>query len=727
MDRVTVIWSVMAGASGMLALMHLLVWVRNRRAWEHLFFPLTVMGVLGHATCELVSMKTQSPQTFGDCVRSAHLVYIFGAVGMVGFVHFHFGTGRRWLLWSALGMRVAAIVANFTTGHSLHVAEVRSLKTITFLGEPVSVLGEWEPNGWMVLGQLASLLVLVYIADASWRLWRKGGREPRRRALVLGGSLMFFVIAVTAQAGLVAAGAVEMPFLVSLPFLGVVLVMGWELSRDLLRSITLSQELDLSERRLAQAAGAAQLALWEWDISTDRIWVSSEGRMLYGVEPGPEITFKRFAATLHPEDRPKVARAVDAALAGTEPFSADYRVVLPGGGTRWIAAGGRVERDGQGRAKLLRGVSLDVTERRLAEDRFRRVIEAAPNAMVMIDAAGRIALVNAQAEAVFGYHRDELLGQPLETLIPERFRGHHPDLRESYHAHPTARSMGAGRELHGRRKDGSEVPVEIGLNPIETPDGEFVLASIIDISGRKRDEQEAALQRQELAHLSRISILGELAGALAHELNQPLAAILGNSQVGSRILRSPEPDLPQIAAILDDVAEDAKRAGGIIHGMRAMFRKESVTEAQPIDANETVQQVLALLHSEIVRRRVKVELDLSADLPAAAASRVEIQQVLINLVMNGLDAMKSDGGQLWISTRGNDGQIELRVRDRGPGISPEMMGRLFEPFVSTKHGGLGLGLAISRGIAERFRGKLLAENHSGGGAEFCLVLPAISS
>ncbi|WP_367870876.1 two-component regulator propeller domain-containing protein [Luteolibacter sp. Populi] len=241
-----------------------------------------------------------------------------------------------------------------------------------------------------------------------------------------------------------------------------------------------------------------------------------------------------------------------------------------------------------------------------------------------------------------------------------------------------------------------------------------------------RAEAESQQHLNEVAHLTRVATLGELSSALAHELNQPLAAILGNAQVARRDLRDGPPDLTETAAILDDIADDAKRAGGIIHGMRAMFKKEAAPEPQAVDLNEAVTQTMGLLHSEIVGRKVKMDLHLSENLPPAQAGRVEIQQVLINLVLNALDAMNGspEGGRIVVVTSLQDvDKIELSVHDGGPGIPPEMIDRLFEPFVSTKHGGLGLGLAISRGIAGRFHGKLLAENHPEGGAVFRLILP----
>ena len=177
--------------------------------------------------------------------------------------------------------------------------------------------------------------------------------------------------------------------------------------------------------------------------------------------------------------------------------------MIPGGSERWVLARGRTadEPNGSGARKRRMGAVLDITERKRAEERSREVLEAAPNAMIMVSQEGKISLVNAAVESVFGYPRDQLIGCPIEMLIPERFRGHHLDHRESYFAHPEMRAMGAGRELFGRRKDGSEVPVEIGLTPMRTPQGLFVLASIIDITARKQADQDLKAAFEEIRGL----------------------------------------------------------------------------------------------------------------------------------------------------------------------------------------------------------------------------------
>lgn len=406
-------------------------------------------------------------------------------------------------------------------------------------------------------------------------------------------------------------------------------------------------------------------------------------------------------------------------------FSLEYLWDAPQG-ERWFAM--TVNPVGR-RGRSVVVSQVDITERKIAEEQFRLVVEAASNGMIMADSAGSIVLVNAQTEQIFGYDRSALLGSSIETLIPERFRAAHPGFRAKFQADPKANAIRAGRRFIGRRKDGTEVPLEIGINPIRTSQGRFVLASLMDISEREKAEREEERHRNELAHLSRVSMLGEMAGAIAHELNQPLAAILSNSQVGRRSVDAgAHGDAEETAAIFDDIAADAKRAGGIIHGMRAMFKKDAAMEIQCLDLNEAAQQAVSLVHSEIISRKVRLTLDLHRPLPPVMAGRVGIQQILINLLINAMDALdtlKSSlaVAEIRIATAPCGSMAELTVRDNGPGISPQMQDTLFEPFASTKRAGLGMGLAISRSMAEQFHGKLLAENHPGGGACFRLLLP----
>ena len=206
---------------------------------------------------------------------------------------------------------------------------------------------------------------------------------------------------------------------------------------------------------------------------------------------------------------------------------------------------------------------------RASEQRFRAVVEAVPSAILLVDDKGMITLANAQAETVFGYQRAELVAKPVEMLIPERLRVPHAGLRGAYAREPRARAMGAGRELFARRKDGSEIPVEAALSPMPTEDGLFVLVSVVDITERRSVERATARQRDELAHLSRVAMLGELSGSLAHELNQPLTAILSNAQAAQRFLAQSPPRIDKLAEILADIVKSDHRAGAVIQRLRS--------------------------------------------------------------------------------------------------------------------------------------------------------------
>jgi|SRR5271170_633307 len=377
--------------------------------------------------------------------------------------------------------------------------------------------------------------------------------------------------------------------------------------------------------------------------------------------------------------------------------------------------------------ELAAAVADDVTRRKLAEENYRLVVEAAPNAIIMVDAQGKITLANAQAESVFGYSRQELIGHPVEMLIPERFHHAHPGERGNYFAHPTARAMGAGRELFGRRKDGSEVPIEIGLNPIRTSEGLFVLASIIDITKRKQAERETLQQRNELAHLSRVAMLGELSGSLAHELNQPLTAILSNAQAAQRFLARDSVDLGEIREILADIVEQDKRAGEVIHRLRQLLKKGEV-QRQSLDMVEVVQEVLKLMRSDLMNHGVTVRVDSSPSLPAVQGDRVQLQQVLLNLAMNACDAMavtEPDERKLVVQIAPDaEKSVRISTIDRGKGIPPEKVQDIFEPFYTTKSHGMGLGLSVCRTIISAHGGRLWAANNADRGASFHFTLPA---
>jgi two-component system sensor kinase FixL len=311
-------------------------------------------------------------------------------------------------------------------------------------------------------------------------------------------------------------------------------------------------------------------------------------------------------------------------------------------------------------------------------------------------------------------------------LIPERFRGPHVRLRDDYARDPQTRAMGTGRELFARRKDGSEIPVEAALSPMPTQEGAFVLVSVIDIAERRDLERATARQRDELAHLSRVAMLGELSGSLAHELNQPLTAILSNAQAAQRFLAQSPPRLDKLEEILSDIVKSDHRAGAVIQRIRSLLRKESA-QRNPLDINDVVEETLRLMRSDLLNRHVAVRADLGEGLPTVSGDRNQLQQVLLNFMMNGCDAMEGRGmdGRLLVRTRTTAaGNVEFSVADRGTGIPSADLERIFEPFVTTKSHGMGLGLTICRSIVDAHGGRLWATNNSDGGATLHCELPA---
>lgn len=391
-----------------------------------------------------------------------------------------------------------------------------------------------------------------------------------------------------------------------------------------------------------------------------------------------------------------------------------------------LAMGYELSADVVAAARLTDRLRISEAGLRTSEERFRAVIEAAPNAILLVDGEGRVALTNAQAHSLFGYSREEMIGQPAELLVPPRYR----PLLESYRggdaAEARSRVMGSARELQVQRKDGEEVPVEAVLQPMRTAAAMFVLVSLVDLTERRNIERTAARQRDEIAHLSRVSILGELSGSLAHELNQPLTAILSNAQAAQRLLARDPPQLDSVAEILADIVKSDRRAGAVIQRLRSLLRKEE-TQRQPFDVNDAVQDALRLMHSDLLSRRVLVTSELAEKLPAMTGDRVQLQQVLLNLVINGCDAMEGQDCRRCLSVRTRAtaaGNIEICVTDDGGGIPPQDLERIFEPFVTTKPQGLGLGLAICRSIVESHGGRLWATNNAERGATFHVELPA---
>jgi C4-dicarboxylate-specific signal transduction histidine kinase len=250
---------------------------------------------------------------------------------------------------------------------------------------------------------------------------------------------------------------------------------------------------------------------------------------------------------------------------------------------------------------------------------------------------------------------------------------------------------------------------------------------VIDVTAEKAAELRSEEQRRDMTHLARVALLGELSGAVAHELNQPLTAILSNAQAAQRFLAQAPPDMAEVGDILADIVAEDKRAGEVIRRLRALYRKGEA-QLQPVDLNEVAREVLQLTQGDLIAREVSVTTRLAAILPTVRGDRVQLQQVLLNLIVNACDAMSAiaaDERALTIATaRDGADAVQVSIADRGPGIAVDMLDRLFQPFVTTKPQGLGLGLSICRSIVMAHGGRLWADNNPERGATFSVALPA---
>jgi PAS domain S-box-containing protein len=400
----------------------------------------------------------------------------------------------------------------------------------------------------------------------------------------------------------------------------------------------------------------------------------------------------------------------------------------------------------------------NITERKPDKVRFRGVLEAAKDAGVGVDRGGRIALVNTEAEELFGYTRTELIDQPIDILVPR----HGPDgaPRDGFQhidGH-TNRQVGTGKPLEGRRKDGSEFPVEISLSAVDTNDGPLISAAIRDASDRaetRREEDRATVQNERdllesrLHQSHRLESLGQLAGGVAHDFNNLLAAILNyvgfaSEEITKELESRPVDARVRLTAVLSDVGQiraAAERAAGLTHQLLAFARRE-VRNVEVLDINGTVSEVETLLRRTI-GEHVELITHGASNLKSVRADRGQIEQILLNLAVNARDAMPN-GGTLKLDTDNFtvDGEyatlhpvvvpgsyVRLRVADTGTGMDEETVDRAFEPFFSTKpkDKGTGLGLATVYGIVSQTAGMVELHSKLGVGTTVTILLPSVAS
>ena len=383
----------------------------------------------------------------------------------------------------------------------------------------------------------------------------------------------------------------------------------------------------------------------------------------------------------------------------------------------------------------------------IADQRLRAAVEAAPSGLIMTDEAGLIVMVNREVERMFGYHRDELMGRTVDTLIPARFRHEHPGHRARFRAHPRVRAMGAGRDLFAQRRNGDEFPVEIGLTPVSTDDGMCMLATIVDITARRTAEAERRKLEEQLRQSQKLDALGALAGGIAHDFNNVLGAIVGYGELVRERLDDAE-DRQDMDALLRAAARGRQVVDRILRFTR---RQESVRRRVTLD--QPLREAVELLHGTLPAG-IDLEVALGGDAPAVLADATVAHQVLLNLATNSAHAIAGTGirsgdaatappsrGRIHVGlfpVYARDTMVKmhpdlregsyavLEVRDNGGGMPPDVLARATEPFFSTKDEGVGtgLGLAMVRSLMQDHEGAVVIESERGAGTVVRCYFPA---
>ncbi len=586
-----------------LAAVHFIVWSRMRDSWGNLLFAVAAVSTAVIAMLELNLIHAKTPEAYGELLRWMHVPAGILMVALVWFVYFYLQAGRRWLAWTITGLRMLILLPNFLNYPNATFAEITGLRSAVFLGEIFSIpIGEENP--WRILIHVSMLLWLLFVVDAAITAWKQG---RRRRALVLGGMTILAILLGAISSGLMARGILPSAF-ISFIFMLIVLVLAFELSMDLVRSRELARDLRESQQRMNLAASAANLGLWEWDVIRDAIWVTEAWRERLGISKSEHMNFENYLQLIHPDDREVARVAVNRILEGSGDLQVEYRMTGQDGITRWFATHGQVERDISGKPLQLRGVSMDITERKQAEGKLLK-------------------------------------------------------------------------------------------------------------------------HRNEIAHISRVSALGQLSSSLAHEINQPLGAILRNAEAAELFLKQTPPDLEEVQEILKDIRSDEQRAVSVIERMRVMLKRREL-QLEALAVNELISEVAKLLNTEIQMHHASLRIDIADGLPDVYGDRVHLQQVILNLLLNSLDAMNGkteEQRQIVISaSQTSDGMVEFAVVDHGTGVAPEQLPHLFESFYTTKKNGMGIGLAISKTIVEMHGGEVMAKNNPDGGTTVSFILKVVT-
>jgi two-component system, LuxR family, sensor kinase FixL len=386
-------------------------------------------------------------------------------------------------------------------------------------------------------------------------------------------------------------------------------------------------------------------------------------------------------------------------------------------------------------APIFVGIIRDITDRKAAELarreselRLRSILDTVPDAIVVIDAQGMIQSFSPAAERLFGFQSAEVVGRNVKILMPTPYREAHDGYLDRYLRTSERRIIGIGRVVVGLRKSGETFPMELQVGEFAFAGSRYFTGFVRDLTERQEAERRIQDLQAELLHASRLSVMGQMASTMAHELNQPLTAVMNYLEAGRQLIATGVGGPERVSEMMEKAIAQAQRAGEVIRRLRG-FVSKGETERRVQSLNQLVEEALALALVGARQRGVRASLKLEQSLPLVLVDPVQIQQVVLNLVRNAVEAMEEvERRELVIGTRAVTDQemAEVVVADSGPGIAPELADRLFQPFVTTKKTGMGLGLSICREIVEAHHGRLTAAPGSSGGTVFRLTLPTAS-
>ena len=361
----------------------------------------------------------------------------------------------------------------------------------------------------------------------------------------------------------------------------------------------------------------------------------------------------------------------------------------------------------------------------LGEDRLRRVIDSALDGMIVIDASGTVLLYNAACERLFGYAAEEVLGNNVKVLMTRSDRKHHDTYIQNYLRSGMARVIGIGRDVTGRRKDGSTVPIRLSVGELrDDDDTPLFIGTLHDLTEALRARERIEELQSELMQVARASAVGEMGSTLAHELTQPLSAVTGFVEASAALIDQSDAEVPaRVREYMDQAVAQALRAGAVVRLLRE-FTSRGDTERSVEDINGAVEEICKLTTLGTAGDGIDLDLNLAADLPPVLIDHVQIQQVVLNLVRNSIDALRDcETRTISVATLPKGDMVEVVVSDNGPGLPEEVRARVFEPFVSTKPDGIGIGLSICRTIVEAHGGKIAVDTGTKCGAGFRFSVP----